>query len=81
MIKTIENYMELKKKNYIWKDIITFYTPNKKKKKKNTNAIHNLIHTHTHIYIYIYHHSWHILWEDYYLIFVDYAYTKKYLEI
>ena len=30
-------------------------------KKKNTNAIHNLIHTHTHththIYIYIYHHS------------------------
>ena len=49
MIKTIENYMKLKlkKKHYIWKDIITFYTP--KKKKKNTNAIHNLIHTHTHI--------------------------------
>ena len=39
------------KKNYIWKDIITFYTP--KKTKKNTNAIYNLIHTHTHTYIYI----------------------------
>ena len=27
----IGNYMELKK-NYTWKDIITFYTPKKKKK-------------------------------------------------
>ena len=44
--------MELKKKN-IWKYIITFYTP-KKKKKKNTNAIHNLIHTHTHTHTHIY---------------------------
>ena len=62
VVKTIENYMEeFKKKkktnkHYIWKDIITFYAP---KKKKNTNAIYNLIHTHTHTHthIYIYHHS------------------------
>ena len=33
-------------KHYIWKDIITFYAT---KKKKNTNAIYNLIHTHTYI--------------------------------
>ena len=39
------------KKNYIWKDIITFYTP--KKTKKNTNAIYNLIHTHTHTHTHI----------------------------
>ena len=44
----IGNYMELKK-NYTWKDIITFYTP----KKKNTNAIYNLIHTHTHTHTHI----------------------------
>ena len=59
MVKTIENYMELKKKTF--GNILLHFTH--QKKKKNTNAIHNLIHTHTHTHThtYIYHHSRHIL--------------------
>ena len=53
MVKTIENYMELKKKLHLERYYYILHT----QKKKNTNAIHNLIlthtHTHTHIYIYI----------------------------
>ena len=40
--------MELKKIKF-GKILLHFTHP--KKKKKNTNAIHKLIHTHTHIYI------------------------------
>ena len=49
----MEELKKIKKtnKHYIWKDIITFYAP---KKKKNTNAIYNLIHTHTHTHTHIY---------------------------
>ena len=53
MIKTIENYMELKKKITFGKILLHFTH----QKKKNTNAIHNLIHTHTHTHTHIYHHS------------------------
>ena len=42
-------HTEQQQQHYIWKNIITFYA----QKKKNTNAIHNLIHTHTHTHIYI----------------------------
>ena len=41
--------MELKKKLHLERYYYILHT----QKKKNTNAIHNLIHTH----IYIYHHS------------------------
>ena len=58
VVKTIENYMEeLKKKkknkqtNITFGKILLLYAP---KKKKNTNAIYNLIHTHTHTHTYIY---------------------------
>ena len=47
MIKTIENYMELKKKLHLERYYYILHT----QKKKNTNAIHNLIHTHIYIYI------------------------------
>ena len=50
MVKTIENYMELKKITF-GKILLHFTHP---KKKKNTNAIHNLIHTHTHTHTHIY---------------------------
>ena len=66
MVKTIENYMEeFKKKkktnkqtNITFGKILLHFT-HQKKKKKNTNAIYNLIHTHTHTHthIYIYHQS------------------------
>ena len=60
MVKTIENYMkELKKKkkqiNITFGKILLHFMH--QKKKKNTNAIYNLIHTHTHTHTYIYHHS------------------------
>ena len=47
----IENYMELKKITF-GKILLHFTHP--KKKKKNTNAIYNLIHTHTHTHTHIY---------------------------
>ena len=40
-----------KKKNITFGKILLHFTH---QKKKNTNAIYNLIHTHTHTYIYIY---------------------------
>ena len=51
MVKTIENYMELKEKKLHLERYYYILRTQKKKKKKNTNAIYNLTHTHTHIYI------------------------------
>ena len=54
-LKQLKITWNKKKKNTFGKLLLHF---THKKKKKNTNAIHNLIHTHTHththIYIYIY---------------------------
>ena len=50
MVKTIENYMELKEKKL---HLERYYYILCTKEKKNTNVIYNLIHTHTHTHIYI----------------------------
>ena len=52
MVKTIENYMELKEKKLHLERY--YYILRTKKKKKNTNAIYNLIHTHTHTHTHTY---------------------------
>ena len=58
MVKTIENYMEeLKKKKQTNKQTLhleRYYYFTHQRKKKNTNAIYNLIHTHTHTHTHTY---------------------------